>query len=251
MLIHFRLSSTPRTPPVVSTPVVSTPVSTPVFVSTISFVSTTRSTTASTTTRSTTRSTTVSTTRSTTASTEPQNFDSFVSTCYDESVLNNEMLRSKRDFDKKLLMKAESLTNLVDVVNLYHSSHVLWSDKLVQRVESTENILLEQLKLMKADSDAKFDRLQTLAETTFDRVNQTITVKEQRFYFADFYNLFKSMFTHEEVRDGITFGHIVEESTPWSSIVAILLGILGWLDARGASRMAKYFGVKLAPYQKV
>jgi hypothetical protein len=161
------------------------------------------------------------------------------------------MLRSKRDYDEKLLMKAESLTNLVDVVNLYHSSHVLWSDKLVQKVESTENILLEQFKLMKADSDAKFDRLQTLAETTFDRVNQTITVKEQRFYFADFYNLFKSMFTHEEIRDGITFGHIVEESTPWSSIVAVLLGILGWLDARGASRMAKMYGVKLSPYQKV
>ena len=249
MLIHFRLSSTPRTPPVVSTPVstsVSTQVSTPVFVSTMSFVSTTRSTT-----WSTTRSTTASTTRSTTASTEPQNFDSFVSTCYDESVLNNQMFRSKRDYDEKLLMKAESLTNLVDIVNLYHSSHVLWSDKLVQKVESTENILLEQFKLMKADSDAKFDRLQTLAETTFDRVNQTITVKEQRFYFADFFNLFKSMFMDVEVRDGITFGHIVEESTPWSSIVAVLLGILGWLDARGASRMAKYYGVKLAPYQKV
>ncbi len=59
------------------------------------------------------------------------------------------------------------------------------------------------------------------------------------------------MFTHEEVRDGITFGHIVEESTPWSSIVAVLLGILGWCDARGASRMAKMYGVKLSPYQKV
>jgi len=161
------------------------------------------------------------------------------------------MLRSKRDYDEKLLMKAESLTNLVDVVNLYHSSHVLWSDKLVQKVESSQNIFLEQFKLMKADSDAKFDRLQTLAETTFDRVNQTITVKEQRFYFADFFNLFKSMFWDIEVRDGITFRHIVEESTPWSSIMAFLLGIVGWCDARGASRMAKMYGVKLSPYQKV
>ncbi len=148
-------------------------------------------------------------------------------------------------------MKAETLTNLVDVVNLYHSSHVLWSDKLVEKVESSQNIFLEQFKLMKADSDAKFDWLQTFSEATFDRVNQTITVKEQRFYFADFYNLFKSMFTHEEVRDGVTFGHIVEESTPWSSIVAVLLRILGWCDARGASRMAKMYGVKLSPYQKV
>jgi hypothetical protein len=161
------------------------------------------------------------------------------------------MLRSKRDYDEKLLMKAESLTNLAEVVNLYHSSHVLWSDKLVQKVESTENILLEQFKLIKVDSDAKFDRLQTLAETTFDRVNQTITVKEQRFYFADFFNLFKSMFWDVEIRDGITFRHIVEESTPWSSLVAILLGIVGWCDARGASRMAKMYGVKLSPYQKV
>jgi hypothetical protein len=161
------------------------------------------------------------------------------------------MLRSKRAYEDKLLLKAESLTNLADVVNLYHSSHVMWSDKLVQRVESTENVLLEQLKLMKVDSDAQFDRLQTLAETTFDRVNQTITVKEQRFYFADFFNLFKSMFWDVEIRDGITFRHIVEESTPWSSIVAILLGILGWCDARGASRMAKMYGVKLSPYQKV
>ena len=87
-----------------------------------------------------------------------------MSTCYDESVLNNQMLRSKRDFDEKLLMKAESLTNLVDVVNLYHSSHVLWSDKLVEKVESTENVLLEQLKLMKADSDAQFDRTNVNAQ---------------------------------------------------------------------------------------
>jgi hypothetical protein len=161
------------------------------------------------------------------------------------------MMRSKRAYEDKLLLKAESLTNLADVVNLYHSSHDMWSDKLVQKVESSQNILLEHLKLIKADSDAKFDRLQTLAKTTFDRVNQTITVKEQRFYFADFYNLFKSVFMHVEVRDGITFGHIVEESTPWSSIVAVFLGILGWPDARGASRLAKNYGVKLAPYQKV
>jgi hypothetical protein len=26
---------------------------------------------------------------------------------------------------------------------------------------------------------------------------------------------------------------------------------LGWCDARGASRMAKMYGVKLSPYQKV
>ena len=206
----------------------------------MSFVSTTRSTTVLTTTRSTTVSTT-----------EPQNFDLFVSTCYDESVLNNQMLRSKRDYDEKLLMKAETLTNLVDVVNLYHSSHVLWSDKLVEKVESSQNIFLEQFKLMKADSDAKFDRLQILSEATFDRVNQTITIKEQRFYFADFYLLFKSMFTHEEVRDGITFQQIVEESTPWTSIAVFLIGILGWCDARAANRLAKKYGVKLAPYQKV
>jgi hypothetical protein len=161
------------------------------------------------------------------------------------------MLRSKRDYDEKLLMKAESLTNLVDIVNLYHSSHVLWSDKLVEKVESSQNIFLEQFKLMKADSDAKFDRLQTLSEATFDRVNQTITIKEQRFYFADFYLLFKSMFTHEEVRDGITFQQIVEESTPWTSIAVFLIGILGWCDARAANRLAKKYGVKLAPYQKV
>ena len=148
-------------------------------------------------------------------------------------------------------MKAETLTNLVDVVNLYHSSHVLWSDKLVEKVESSQNIFLEQFKLMKADSDAKFDRLQILSEATFDRVNQTITIKEQRFYFADFYLLFKSMFTHEEVRDGITFQQIVEESTPWTSIAVFLIGILGWCDARAANRLAKKYGVKLAPYQKV
>ncbi len=39
------------------------------------------------------------------------------------------------------------------------------------------------------------------------------------------------MFTHEEVRDGITFKQIVEESTPWTSIAVFLMGILGWIDA--------------------
>jgi hypothetical protein len=33
---------------------------------------------------------------------------------------------------------------------------------------------------MQAESDAKFEHLQTLSEATLDCVNQTVTVKEQR-----------------------------------------------------------------------
>jgi hypothetical protein len=90
------------------------------------------------------------------------------------------MLRSKHAYEEKLQLKAESLTNLADVVNLYHGSHVLWSDKIVQRVEMTENILLSQLKSMQAEYHAKLERLKMLSEAMLDCVNQKVRVKEQR-----------------------------------------------------------------------
>ena len=173
-------------------------------------------------------------------------FESYVGTCFDESfgqdAFNSDeaVQRSKRSFDEKLLDKAEKLNDFQEVVKLYHTSQVVMTNRIVDEVRKLNRVTTE-----------KFDELNLKVDTISAKVNETVVGEFQKFYLSDFYNCIVGWWTGKDLTNGKTIGYIVQESSPWAGIWTILVGILGWLDARFASKLAKYFGFKLSPYNKV
>ncbi len=134
--------------------------------------------------------------------------------------------------------KAEKLTDFQKVVQLYHGSQIV--DRVVDKIRK-----------LNRDTTEKFDKLNLKVNTIYVKVNETVTEEFQKFYLSDFYNCIIGWWTGKDLTNRKTIGYIVQESSPWAGIWTILVGILGWLDAPFASKLAKYFGFKLSPYNKV
>jgi hypothetical protein len=137
------------------------------------------------------------------------------------------------------LDKAEKLTDF-QVVRLYHASQIVMTDRVV-----------DEIRKLNCDTTKKFDELNLKVNTIYVKVNKTVTKEFQKFYLSDFYNCIVGWWTGKDLTNRKTIGYIVQESSLWARIWTILVGILGWLDAPFASKLAKYFGFKLLPYNKV
>ena len=166
-------------------------------------------------------------------------------TCFAESFeadsfdSDEALRRDKRSFDAKLLSKAETMSDFSEVVRLYHAAQVQMTDKLV-----------DEVRKLNSDMASKFDALNEKVDVAVIQVNET-RVEQQKFYLSDFWLCFYGWHTNQDLTHGKTFGHIVRESSPWTCIFTIALGFFGWFDARFASKLAKHFGFKLSPYNKV
>ena len=74
----------------------------------------------------------------------------FVGTCWDEAFSGKTLKsgRAKRDYEDKLLQKAETFCDQREIAALYAASHALWSQKVI-------NQLLENQKR----TDGQFEKL--------------------------------------------------------------------------------------------
>jgi hypothetical protein len=131
------------------------------------------------------------------------------------------------------------LTEFQDVVKLYHAAQVQMTDKLV-----------DELRKLNRDMTSELDTLNDKVDVVAKKFNET-QIEQQKFYLSDFWLCFYGWHTNQDLTHGKTFGHIVRESSPWTCIFTIALGFFGWFDARFASKLAKHFGFKLSPYNKV
>jgi hypothetical protein len=176
---------------------------------------------------------------------EEIDFEGFVGTCFAESFeadsfdSDEALQRDKRSFDAQLLGKAETLSDFSEVVRLYHAAQVQMTDKLVNEVRK-----------LNRDMTLKLDPLNDKVDVAVVQVNET-RVEQQKFYLSDFWLCFYGWYTDQDLTHGKTFSHIVKESSPWTGVFTLLVGFFGWCDARIGSALAKWFGFKLSPYNKV
>jgi len=173
-------------------------------------------------------------------------YKTFVSQCFDDSFKtatfdsDESVVRAKREFDDKLLEKAESIADPADLARLYHEAHLFWSNKLIEEIRTNRKEMREE-----------FEKLTGKVEEESNKVNETVKVVLEEFFFSDFLNLFWKMCGGKNRTGEKTLAYLISNQSPLACVTLFLTGLFGWFDARIASRLAKHFGFKLSPYNKV
>jgi hypothetical protein len=158
---------------------------------------------------------------------EEIDFEGFVGTCFAESFeadsldSDEALQRDKRSFDAKLLGKAETLSDFSEVVRLYHAAQVQMTDKLV-----------DEVRKLNRDTSLKLDALNDKVDVAVVQVNET-RVEQQKFYLSDFWLCFYGWYTDQDLTHGKTFSHIVKESSPWTGVFTLLVGLDGAMQGSG------------------